>query len=101
MSIVDESLLPLRVYYGNNTHLYVGYLRHFKLGGFECMGIKTISDLTKWIYGLEMMRKHEKGERIPLKYSSLSTEIDKIWAVIQKEDTEHIDPYGYDVTIIH
>ena len=57
MSIVDESLLPLRVYYGDNTHLYVGYLRHFKLGGFECMGIKTISDLTKWIYGLEIIRK--------------------------------------------
>ncbi|WP_181983398.1 hypothetical protein [Bacteroides oleiciplenus] len=48
-----------------------------------------------------MMRKHEKGERKPLKYSSLSTEIDKVWAVIQKEDTEHIDPYGYDVRINH
>ena len=100
MSIIDESLLPLRVYYGDNTHLYIGYLRHFKLGGFEHMGIKTITDLTKWIYDLGIV-ECEKGERKPLKYSSLVTEIDKVWAVIQKEDTEHIDPYGYDVRINH
>ena len=65
------------------------------------MGIKTISDLIEWIYGLEMMWKHERGEHIPLKYSSLNTEIEKVWAVIQKEDTEHMDPYGYDVIINH
>jgi len=99
VSIIDESLLPLRIYYGENTHLYVGFLRHFKLGGFECMGIKTISDLIEWIYDLKVMRKHEKGERNPLMYSSLNTEIEKIWAVIQKEDTEHIEAYGYDVRI--
>ena len=32
---------------------------------------------------------------------NLMTELRKIWAVIQKEDTEHIDPYGYDVRINH
>lgn len=89
------------MFFGDNTHLYIGYLRHFKLGRFECKGIKTISDLTKWIYALETMQKQGKGEDTPLKYSSLVTEIEKIWAVIQKEDTEHMDPYGYDVIINH
>lgn len=41
--------------------------------------------------------KHEKGEDTLLELSSLMTELRKIWAVIQKEDTEHVDPYGYDV----
>ena len=27
------------------------------------------------------------------------TELRKMWAVIEEEDTEHIDPYGYDVKI--
>lgn len=36
------------------------------------------------------MQKQGKGEDTPLKYSSLVTEIEKIWAVIQKEDTEHM-----------
>ena len=43
--------------------------------------------------------KHEKGKDTLLELSSLMTELRKIWAVIQKEDTEHIDPYGYDVRI--
>ena len=29
-SIVDEKLLAERVYYGDQTHVYVGYLRAFK-----------------------------------------------------------------------
>ena len=45
--------------------------------------------------------KHEKGADTLLELSSLMTELRKIWAVIQKEDTEHIDPYGYDVRINH
>ena len=45
--------------------------------------------------------KQEKGEDTLLELSSLMTELRKIWAVIQKEDTEHIDPYGYDVRINH
>lgn len=34
-SIVDEKLLAERVYYGDQTHVYVGYLRAFKSGYFE------------------------------------------------------------------
>lgn len=33
-SIVDEKLLAERVYYGDQTHVYVGYLRAFKSGLF-------------------------------------------------------------------
>ena len=33
-SIVDEKLLSERVYYGDQTHVYVGYLRAFKSGYF-------------------------------------------------------------------
>ena len=43
--------------------------------------------------------KHEKGEDTFMEMSSFMTELRKMWAVIQKEDTEHIDPYGYDVKI--
>lgn len=39
-SIVDEKLLSERVYYGDQTHVYVGYLRAFKSGYFE--GTKII-----------------------------------------------------------
>ena len=34
-SIVNEKLLSERVYYGDQTHVYVGYLRAFKSGYFE------------------------------------------------------------------
>ena len=33
-SIVNENLLSERVYYGDQTHVYVGYLRAFKSGYF-------------------------------------------------------------------
>lgn len=98
-SFIDEEQLELRVYYGKKTHLLVGILRHFKLGGFRDIGINTISQLTQWLYATGLMTKSEKGKRMPLKYSSLCTEVEKVWCVIQKEDTEQIDPYGYDVTI--
>ena len=58
-----------------------------------CYNSKDISGFPKL--------KHEKGEDTLLELSSLMTELRKIWAVIQKEDTEHIDPYGYDVRINH
>ena len=45
--------------------------------------------------------KHDKGEDNLLEISSFMTQLRKMWAVIQKEDTEHIDPYGYDVRINH
>lgn len=45
------------------------------------------------------MLKHNKEEGIPLKLNSLTTELRKVWAVIKVEDTENIDPYGYDVTL--
>ena len=77
----------------------VGALRCFKLGGFEGTEVHTISDFIEWWDSTGKIRKHVKGKHIPLKTSSLRTEIESIWAVIQKEDTEHIDPYGYDVKI--
>ncbi|HCY69660.1 hypothetical protein DWW88_25760 [Bacteroides cellulosilyticus] len=79
--------------------MLVGALRCFKLGGFEGTEVHTISDFIEWWDSTGKIRKHVKGKHIPLKTSSLRTEIESIWAVIQKEDTEHIDPYGYDVKI--
>ena len=49
---------------------------------------------------LELLNiKQNKEEGIPLKLNSLTTELRKVWAVIKVEDTENIDPYGYDVTL--
>lgn len=45
------------------------------------------------------MLKHNKESDTPLKLSSLKTELREVWAVIKVEDTENIDPYGYDVTL--
>lgn len=98
-SFIDENQLELRVYYGDKTHFLVGVLRHFKSGGFKDIDIHTISQLTQWLYTTGLMTKSDKGKRTPLKYSSLNTEVEKIWSVIQKENIEQIDPYGYDVTI--
>lgn len=98
-NVINENLLASRKYYGVNTHLLVGALRCFKLGGFEGTEVHTISDFIEWWDSTGKIRKHVKGKHIPLKTSSLRTEIESIWAVIQKEDTEHIDPYGYDVKI--
>ena len=81
--------------------MYVGILRSFKLGHFRGLNINTISDLGMHLYKSGDGLKHEKEEDTPLELSSLMTELRKIWAVIQKEDTEHIDPYGYDVRINH
>ena len=79
-SIVDEKLLAERVYYGDQTHVYVGYLRAFKSGYFT---------------------KKARGEQKPLTYSTIITELEKVWAIIKQEDTTLIDPYGYDVRINH
>ena len=81
--------------------MYVGILRSFKLGYFRGLNINTISDLGMHLYESGDGLKHEKGEDTLLELSSLMTELRKMWAVIQKEDTEHIDPYGYDVKINH
>lgn len=97
----DENLMLSRIYYGPKTHFIVGILRCFKLGGFEGLNINTISQLVLLLHGTGMILKHTKGEHTPLKISSLNTEVEKIWSVIQKEDTKSIDPYGYDVIIIH
>ena len=50
-------------------------------------------------YKSDKIVKHEKGEDNPLEISSIITELRKVWAVIKMEETEHIDPYGYDVKI--
>ena len=88
-----------RYYAGEKTHLYVGMLRYFKLDGFRGPNIKTISDLAMFLYKSDKIVKHEKGEDNPLEISSIITELRKVWAVLKMEETEHIDPYGYDVKI--
>lgn len=99
ITIVDEKLLSERVYFGIKTHIYVAYLRYFKLGGYEGTEIKTITDLAQHIYRNGTLLKHEKGEHTPLELSSIITELYKIEAVIKQEDTENVDAYGYNVKI--
>ena len=99
--MVDEDLLSERYYAGIKTHLCVGALRSFKLGYFKGQDINNISDLGMHLYKSGDAIKHEKGEDTQLEISSLMAELRKMWAVIQKEDTEHIDLYGYDVRINH
>ncbi|UVP50350.1 hypothetical protein NXW88_22530 [Bacteroides cellulosilyticus] len=101
ISIVDEDLLAERYYAGIKTHLCIGALRSFKLGYFKGQNINNISDLGMHLYKSGDAIKHEKGQDNLMEISSFMTELRKMWAVIQKEDTEHIDPYGYDVTINH
>lgn len=100
-SIINEELLPERQYYGINTFMFVGALRHFKMGGYNSNNIHTISDLAEHLYKSGDISKHGKDEGMPLEFSSLVTELNRIWAVIKKEDTTLIDPYGYSVKIIH
>ena len=73
-----------------------GFHHHFK-----GQNINNISDLGMHLYKSGDAIKHEKGQDNLMEISSFMTELRKMWAVIQKEDTEHIDPYGYDVTINH
>ena len=99
ISIVNEDLLAERYYAGIKTHLCVGALRSFKLGYYKGQNIDTVSDLGMHLYESGDALKHETGEDTFMEMSSFMTELRKMWAVIQKEDTEHIDPYGYDVKI--
>lgn len=99
VSIIKEEWLAERKYFGINTHIYVTALRVFKLGGYRGIGIKTINDLATHLFANGDMLKHNKKSDTPLKLSSLRTELREVWAVIKVEDTENIDPYGYDVTL--
>ena len=99
VSIIKEEWLAERKYFGINTHIYVTALRVFKLGGYRGIGIKTINDLATHLFANGDMLKHNKESDTPLKLSSLKTELREVWAVIKVEDTENIDPYGYDVTL--
>ena len=99
VSIIKEEWLAERKYFGINTHIYVTALRVFKLGGYRGIGIKTINDLATHLFANGDMLKHKKESDTPLKLSSLRTELREVWAVIKVEDTENIDPYGYDVTL--
>lgn len=99
VSIIKEEWLAERVYFGINTHIYVGKLRAFKLGAYKEPGIEKISDLAVHLFENEHISKHGKKGYTPLKFNSLETELRKVWAVIKVEDTENIDPYGYDVKI--
>ena len=100
-SIVDEKLLAERVYYGIQTHVYVGYLRAFKSGYFEGTKIRKITDIAKLLVASENFTKRARGEQNPLTYSTIITELEKVWVIIKREDTTLIDPYGYDVRINH
>lgn len=99
VSIIKEEWLAERKYFGINTHIYVTALRVFKLGGYEGIGIKNITDLATHLFVKKDVLKHNKESDTPLKLSSLRTELREVWAVIKVEDTENIDPYGYDVTL--
>lgn len=55
-SIVDEKLLSERVYYGDQTHVYVGYLRAFKSGYFEGTKIRKITDIAKLLVSVSAMQ---------------------------------------------
>lgn len=101
MTIADEKLLSERIYFGDKTYFYVGVLRSFKLGYFKGTEIQTISDIAKLLSESKDFTKTRHGEHIRLTYSTILTELEKVWAVIKKEDTTQIDPYGYDVKIVH
>lgn len=96
-NVINENLLASRKYYGANTHRLVGALRCFKLGGFRGTEVHTISDFIEWWDSTGKIKKR-KGKHIPLKTSSLRTEI-SIWAVIQKGRYRTYRSYGYDVKI--
>lgn len=64
-SIVDEKLLSERVYYGDQTHVYVGYLRAFKSGYFEGTKIRKITDIAKLLVASENFTKRARGEQKP------------------------------------
>ena len=72
-SIVDEKLLAERVYYGDQTHVYVGYLRAFKSGYFEGTKIRKITDIAKLLVASENFTKRARGEQKPLTYRFLET----------------------------
>ena len=78
-SIVDEKLLAERVYYGDQTHVYVGYLRAFKSGYFEGTKIRKITDIAKLLVASENFTKRARGEQKPLTYSTIITELEKVW----------------------
>ena len=99
VSFIEEEWLAERKYFGINTYVYVGILRAFKLGAYRGLGIETINDLAAHLFASGDILKQDKGKDTPLKLSSLRTELSKVWAVIKMEDTENIDPYGYDVTL--
>lgn len=101
MTIADEKLLSERIYFGDKTYFYVGLLRAFKLGYFEGTEIRRISDIAKILSESKDFTKTRHGEHILLTYSSILTELEKVWAVIKREETTQIDAYGYDVKIIH
>ena len=66
-SIVDEKLLAERVYYGDQTHVYVGYLRAFKSGYFEGTKIRKITDNSQVARSIRKLHKEEpEGEQKPL-----------------------------------
>ena len=59
-SIVDEKLLAERVYYGDQTHVYVGYLRAFKSGYFEGTKIRKITDIAKLLVASENFKESQR-----------------------------------------
>lgn len=99
-SIVEEKLLAERVYFGAHTHIYVTYLRAYKLGLLENIKINKLTDIVQRLHKEGLLTKEVGGEKKPLAISTINTELEKVWAVIKQEDTDLIDPYGYDVNII-
>ena len=100
-SIVDEKLLSERVYYGDQTHVYVGYLRAFKSGYFEGTKIRKITDIAKLLVASENLHKENQRRAKALYLQHDNYRIGEGMAIIKREDTTLIDPYGYDVRINH
>lgn len=59
-SIVDEKLLAERVYYGDQTHVYVGYLRAFKSGYFEGTKIRKINGYSQTARSIRKLHKESQ-----------------------------------------
>ena len=86
-----------------NLDLYGAGLLRYIPKGIELTPKELLldNDIAKLFVASENFTKRTRGEQKPLTYSTIITELEKVWAIIKREDTTLIDPYGYDVRINH
>ena len=101
--LISRTVSPFETAVLSITHLDVGSTWNVlpKSGYFEGTKIRKITDIAKLLVASENFTKRARGEQKPLTYSTIITELEKVWAIIKREDTTLIDPYGYDVRINH